>query len=243
LGQNVNNYGRRFSDKNHKKMDFSDLLDMVSQIDEVKRIRFTSPHPLHMDDKFLKVFAQNPKVCKSMHMPLQSGSSSVLEKMKRGYTKEWFLNRALKLRSMVPDASISTDIIVGFPGESDEDFEDTLDVMRQVRFEQIFSFKYSPRPLTKAVEFKEQVSPDIASNRLKRLQDLQEEILDKISKEKLNFEYEVYFEEKRSNGMLAGKSDNNALVQVSGCDEWLGSIKKVRITNPKRLSMYGEVIV
>jgi len=243
LGQNVNNYGRRFSDKSHKKMDFSDLLDEVSQIDEVERIRFTSPHPLHMDDKFLKVFAQNPKVCKSMHMPLQSGSSRVLEHMKRGYTKEWFLNRALKLRSMVPDASISTDIIVGFPGESDEDFEDTLDVMRQVRFEQIFSFKYSPRPLTKAAEFKEQVPPDVASNRLKKLQVLQEEILDEISKEKLNLEYKVYFEEKRNNKMLAGKSDNNALVQVEGKDEWLGTIQKVRITNPKRLSMYGEVVI
>ena len=242
LGQNVNNYGRRFSDKAHQKMDFSDLLDMVSEIDEVRRIRFTSPHPLHMDDKFLEVFAKNPKVCKSMHMPLQSGSTRLLEKMKRGYSKEWFLNRALKLRSMVPDASISTDIIVGFPGESDEDFEDTLDVMKKVKFEQIFSFKYSPRPLTKAAEFTNQVDPQVASQILQRLQDLQEKILDEISLTKKDKEYKVYFEEKRNNGLLAGKSDNNALVQVEGKDEWLGMIKTVRITNPKRLSMYGEVI-
>ncbi len=242
LGQNVNNYGRRFSDKAHQKMDFSDLLDMVSEIDEVSRIRFTSPHPLHMGDKFLEVFAKNPKVCKSMHMPLQSGSTRLLEKMKRGYSKEWFLNRALKLRSMVPDASISTDIIVGFPGESDEDFEDTLDVMKKVKFEQIFSFKYSPRPLTKAAEFTNQVDPQVASQRLQRLQDLQEKILDEISLTKKDKEYKVYFEEKRNNGLLAGKSDNNALVQVEGKDEWLGMIKTVRITNPKRLSMYGEVI-
>jgi len=241
LGQNVNNYGRRFSDSSHKKMDFSDLLDMVSEIDEVERIRFTSPHPLHMDDKFLEVFARNPKVCKSMHMPLQSGSTYILEQMKRGYSKEWFLNRALKLRSMVPEASISTDIIVGFPGERDEDFEDTLDVMRKVKFEQIFSFKYSPRPLTKAAEYTNQIEPEIASKRLQRLQNLQEEILDKISKTRQNQEYKVYFEEKRSNGLLAGKSDNNTLVQVEGRDEWLGEIKTVRITNPRRLSMYGEV--
>ncbi len=242
LGQNVNNYGRRFSDLKHKKMDFSDLLEMVSQIDEVERIRFTSPHPLHMDDKFLEVFAQNPKVCKSMHMPLQSGSTHILEQMKRGYSKEWFLNRALKLRSMVPNASISTDIIVGFPGESDEDFEDTLDVMEKVKFEQIFSFKYSPRPLTKAARFKNQVDPEVASKRLQRLQEKQEKILDEISKTKIDKEYEVYFEEIRNNGLLAGKSDNNALVQVEGKEEWLGNTMRVKITNPKRLSLYGEVV-
>ncbi|MFK5882546.1 MAG: tRNA (N6-isopentenyl adenosine(37)-C2)-methylthiotransferase MiaB [Sulfurospirillum sp.] len=242
LGQNVNNYGRRFSDSSYKKIDFSDLLEMISEIEEVRRIRFTSPHPLHMDDKFLNIFATNPKICNSMHMPLQSGSSRVLEMMKRGYTKEWFLNRALKLRDMVPEASISTDIIVGFPGESDEDFEDTLDVVRKVKFEQIFSFKYSPRPLTKAAEFTNQVDSQIASQRLQRLQDLQQDILDEISKKHLNKTSEVYFEEKRENGMLAGRSDNNALVQVEGKDEWLGTVKRVKITNPKRLSLYGEVV-
>ena len=223
-------------------MDFSDLLEEISEIDEVERIRFTSPHPLHMDDKFLKVFASNPKICKSMHMPLQSGSTRLLEQMKRGYSKEWFLNRALKLREMVPNASISTDIIVGFPGESDEDFEDTIDVVKQVEFEQIFSFKYSPRPLTKAAEFTNQVEPGIASNRLQILQNSQEEILDKISKKHLNKIYKVYFEEKRSNGLLAGRSDNNALVQIEGKDEWLGQILDVKITNPRRLALYGEAI-
>lgn len=242
LGQNVNNYGRRFSDSNHKKMDFSDLLEEISQIDEVKRIRFTSPHPLHMDDKFLKVFASNPKICQAMHMPLQSGSSRVLEQMKRGYSKEWFLNRALKLREMVPDASISTDIIVGFPGESDEDFADTIDVVNQVKFEQIFSFKYSPRPLTEAAKFSNQVEYTVASDRLQFLQNFQEKILDEVSKKHLNKIYKVYFEEKRSNGLLAGRSDNNALVQIEGKDEWLGQILDVKITNPRRLSLYGEVL-
>jgi len=243
LGQNVNNYGRRFSMSTHEKMDFSDLLNKVSEVDGVERIRFTSPHPLHMDDKFLETFVNNPKVCKSMHMPLQSGATKILEKMKRGYTKEWFLNRALKLRALCPDVSISTDIIVGFPGESDTDFEDTLDVMDQVKFEQIFSFKYSPRPLTKAAQFSDQVDSEMASKRLQILQKKQEKILDEISKTRLNKEYMVYFEELRNNGMLAGKSDNNALVQVQGKEEWLGNTMRIKITNPKRLSLYGEVVL
>ncbi|MGZ5209042.1 MAG: tRNA (N6-isopentenyl adenosine(37)-C2)-methylthiotransferase MiaB, partial [Sulfuricurvum sp.] len=121
LGQNVNNYGRRFSGK-HEKVNFTELLRRVSALEGLERIRFTSPHPLHMDDEFIEEFARNPKICKSMHMPLQSGSTNILKAMKRGYTKEWFLNRAAKLREMVPNVSISTDIIVAFPGESDEDF-------------------------------------------------------------------------------------------------------------------------
>jgi len=242
LGQNVNNYGRRFSSKPKQKVDFSDLLNMISDIEEVERIRFTSPHPLHMDDKFLHTFANNPKVCKSMHMPLQSGSTHILEEMKRGYTKEWFLNRALKLRELVPDVSISTDIIVAFPGESDEDFEHSMDVMEKVKFEQIFAFKYSARPLTKAAEFTNQVDKEVGSARLKRLQDRQNEILDEISASRRDVVYEVYFEELRNNGMVAGRSDNNALVQVEGDEELLGSIQKVKITNPKRLSLYGEIL-
>ncbi len=243
LGQNVNNYGRRFSNPKHKKMDFTDLLYEISLIDEVERIRFTSPHPLHMDDRFLKEFATNSKICKSMHMPLQSGSTRILERMKRGYTKEWFLDRASKLRDMVEDVSISTDIIVAFPGESDEDFEDTMDVIEKVRFEQIFSFKYSPRPLTKAAEFTNQVNSQLASKRLKRLQDRHNEILDEISQSKLNEEYLVYFEEKRENGLLAGRSDNNFLVQAEGDEELLGKILRVKITNPRRAALYGEIII
>jgi tRNA-2-methylthio-N6-dimethylallyladenosine synthase len=242
LGQNVNNYGRRFSSKRDEKIDFSDLLNLISEIDEVERIRFTSPHPLHMDDKFLETFASNPKVCKSMHMPLQSGSTHILEEMKRGYTKEWFLNRALKLRELVPDVSISTDIIVAFPGESDEDFEDSMDVIEKVRFEQIFAFKYSARPLTKAAEFTNQVDPDEASSRLNRLQTRQDEILDELSKTKKDKVYDVYFEELRNNGLVAGRSDNNSLVQVEGSEELLGKILKVKITNPRRLALYGEVV-
>ncbi len=240
LGQNVNNYGRKFSD-GRKGIDFSDLLNMVSEVEEVERIRFTSPHPLHMDDKFLEVFASNPKICKSMHMPLQSGSSRILKEMKRGYSKEWFLDRAAKLRALVPDVHISTDVIVAFPGETEEDFEETMDVVEQVRFEQMFSFKYSPRPLTKAVEM-EQVDPEVASRRLKRLQDRQTEILDEISAAQMGKVFDVYFEELRSGGAVAGRSDNNFMVQVQGSEELLGKTVPVKITNPKRMVLYGEVL-
>lgn len=241
LGQNVNNYGRRFSG-DHEKVNFTELLRRVSTVEGIERIRFTSPHPLHMDDEFIEEFARNPKICKSMHMPLQSGSSEILKAMKRGYSKEWFLNRAAKLRAMVPDVSISTDIIVAFPGESEEDFADTLDVMRQVRFEQIFSFKYSPRPLTEAEKMTNTVDSEIGSERLSRLQAYQDTILDEITAGYLGREFDVYFEELRSDGYVAGRTDNNIVIKVKGSEEWLGKIARVRITEVSRLVQYGEIV-
>ncbi len=241
LGQNVNNYGRRFS-KAHEPMDFADLLVKLSEIQGLERIRFTSPHPLHMDDKFLEVFAGVNKICKAIHMPLQSGSDNVLKMMKRGYTRQWYLNRALKLRQLCPQVSISTDIIVAFPNESEQDFEQTLEVMKEVRFEQIFSFKYSPRPLTKAALMKGQISPSIASRRLSVLQDLHHQILDEIVNSQKQKEFEVLFEELREEKSVAGRSDNNFLVQVQGSKDLLGKVQRVKITNPKRMVLYGEVV-
>lgn len=241
LGQNVNNYGRRFGSE-HEKINFTELLRRISKIEGLKRIRFTSPHPFHMDDEFLEEFANNPKICKSMHMPLQSGSSKVLKDMKRGYTKEWFLNRVEKLRSMVPDVSISTDIIVAFPGESDEDFEDTLDVMRRVEFDQVFSFKYSPRPLTEAAEFTNVVDEELGSERLYSLQRLYDETLDKNMAKQLGNIHEVYFEELRADGFVAGRSSNNFLIKVKGSEELLGTFADVKITECARLSLVGEIL-
>jgi tRNA-2-methylthio-N6-dimethylallyladenosine synthase len=240
LGQNVNNYGRRFSADNDK-MNFTELLRRVSAVDGVERIRFTSPHPLHMDDEFIEEFARNPKICKSMHMPLQSGSSTILKAMKRGYTKEWFLNRVAKLREMVPNVSISTDIIVAFPGESDEDFEDTMDVLNKVRFEQLFSFKYSPRPLTEA-EKMDEIDSEIGSQRLSRLQARHDEMLDEMKSVNLGKVVDVYFEELRSDGYVAGRSDNNLSIKVKGSEEWLGKIAPVKITEVSRTIAYGEII-
>lgn len=241
LGQNVNNYGRRFSHE-QEKVNFTELLRRVSAVEGVERIRFTSPHPLHMDDEFIEEFARNPKICKSMHMPLQSGSNDMLKAMKRGYTKEWFLNRAQKLRELVPDVSISTDIIVAFPGESDADFEDTLEVMRAVRFEQVFSFKYSPRPLTEAEGFTNVIDSELGSHRLSTLQSYQDTILDSISSGLKDKEIEVYFEELRSDGYVAGRSDNNVMVKVKGSEELLGRIERVKITEVSRTVQYGEIL-
>lgn len=240
LGQNVNNYGKHFS-KAHEKMDFADLLTRLSEIPNLKRIRFTSPHPLHIDDKFLEVFTHNEKICKALHLPLQSGSNAVLKAMKRGYTREWYLEKALKVRKMCENASISTDIIVAFPNESEKDFEDTLEVMNEVRFEQIFSFKYSPRPLTKAALMSGQIEPELATKRLSKLQGRQNEILDEIVACQRLKEFEVLFEEQRENG-VAGRSDNNFLVQTQGGAELLGQMKRVKITNPRRMVLYGEVL-
>lgn len=240
LGQNVNNYGKHFS-KAHEKMDFADLLTRLSEIPNLKRIRFTSPHPLHIDDKILEVFTHNEKICKALHLPLQSGSNAVLKAMKRGYTREWYLEKALKVRKMCENASISTDIIVAFPNESEKDFEDTLEVMNEVRFEQIFSFKYSPRPLTKAALMSGQIEPELATRRLSKLQGRQNEILDEIVARQRLKEFEVLFEEQRENG-VAGRSDNNFLVQTQGGAELLGQMKRVKITNPRRMVLYGEVL-
>lgn len=241
LGQNVNNYGRRFSG-DQEKINFIQLLRLVSEIDGLERIRFTSPHPLHMDDEFIEEFAKNPKICKSMHVPLQSGSSEILKEMKRGYSQEWFLNRVAKLREMAPDVSISTDIIVGFPGESDADFEETMKVAEEVGFEQMFSFKYSPRPLTEAAEYDNVVDGEVASERLHRLQAFQDTVVDKVMQQQVGKVYDVYFEELRSEGYVAGRSSNNFLVKVKGSEELLGQIRRVKITSSARMSLTGELL-
>jgi len=240
LGQNVNNFGRRFSGE-HEKINFTELLRRLSKIDGLERIRFTSPHPFHMDDEFIEEFAHNPKICKSMHMPLQSGSTKVLKDMKRGYSKEWFLNRVEKLRSSCPEATISTDIIVAFPGESDEDFADTIDVMKKVKFDQIFSFKYSPRPETEAQHLT-MVDADEASARLTELQELHTKLLDEKNETHLGKVYNVYFEELVSNGYVSGRSDNNIIIKVKGSDELLGQFRDVKITSIGRTILTGELV-
>jgi len=237
LGQNVNNYG-----KNLKEINFTKLLRLVSEVEGVERIRFTSPHPLHMDDEFINEFAKNDKICKSIHIPLQSGSTKILRAMKRGYTKEWFLNRCEKIKSLVPEVRISTDIIVGFPGESEEDFKETIDVVEKVKFDQIFNFIYSPRPLTPAANYNNQVDKEIANKRLQELIELhkihQKELMDKNIGKIL----EVYFEELKPNGEIFGYSDNYIQVFVKGSEELLGSIKKVKIKEAYRTKLIGKLV-
>jgi len=168
LGQNVNSF-------HHEGRRFHELLDEVSKIDGIERIRYTSPHPQDFDDELIAIHASNPKVCNHIHFPLQAGSDTVLERMNRTYTKQHFLDLAKKMKDKIPGLSLSTDMIVGFPGETEEDFLETLDVMEQVKFDTAFTFKYSSRPGTKASEFEDTVPEKDKQERLQRMISLQRE--------------------------------------------------------------------
>lgn len=245
LGQNVNNYGARFSSE-HKPINFSGLLAELAEIDGIERIRFTSPHPLHMDDEFLHEFARNPKVCKSIHMPLQSGSSKILKAMRRGYSKEWFLDRVQRLKSLVPEVTISTDIIVGFVGESEEDFAHTLDVLEQVRFDTLYSFIYSPRPHTLAYSLdpSSHIPKHIAQARLSTLQERHREILREKAQAEIGREYIVLVEntlQDEQGCFSEGRSDNNKLIHIENAALDLGEFVRVRITRNEGGSLFGEL--
>jgi tRNA-2-methylthio-N6-dimethylallyladenosine synthase len=242
LGQNVNNYGKSFGNKN-LKYTFVQLLRDVSEIKKLKRIRFTSPHPLHIDDEFIDEFATNDKICKSIHIPLQSGSSKVLKDMKRGYSKEWFLKICQKIKAKVPEVRISTDIIVGFPGENDKDFEDTIDVINQVQFDQIFNFKYSPRPNTEALEMKKDFIDDkIASKRLTQVIELHKLHQTKKMNQNIGKVFEVFFEDLKPNGQIMGYSSNALEIFVNGSEELLGKFKNVKIISSSRTSLQGKIV-
>ena len=247
LGQNVNNYGVRFSGE-HPKINFSGLLHELGKIEGLERIRFTSPHPLHMDDEFLEEFARNPKVCKSIHIPLQSGSSKVLKAMRRGYTKEWYLDRINRLKSLVPDVGISTDIIVGFPTESDEDFEDTMDVLERVRFDTLYSFIYSPRPHTESASWSDELMVDakVAQERLARLQARHREILSEDAKKEIGKIHYVLIENTKEafDGMHSfseGRSDNGRLIKILDSLHPIGEILKVEVIECDGGSLFGRV--
>ena len=162
--------------------------------------------------------------------------------MKRGYTKEWFLNRCRKVQELCPKATISTDIIVGFPDESEDDFADTLDVVEQVRFQQIFSFKYSPRPHTLATTFSNQIPNEIASRRLMQLQRRQSEIVNEIMKAQMGKIHTVYFDELKAGGKVSGRSDDGKLFLIDGSEELLGEIKNVKVTETSRGALGGTII-
>lgn len=246
LGQNVNNYGVRFTSP-HPEINFTQLLNQMAKIDGLERIRFTSPHPLHMNDEFLEEFASNPKVCKSIHIPLQSGSSKVLKAMRRGYTKEWYLNRIEKLKSLVPNVGISTDIIVGFPTEEDSDFQDTLDVLEQVRFDTLYSFVYSPRPHTESATWSKdlEVPQNIASQRLAILQNRHKEILKEDSQKELGKEHIILIEnhkQSQNEVFSEGRSDNGRLVRIENEFLSLGSMVRVKIIATNGGSLIGQSV-
>ncbi len=238
LGQNVNNYGARFS-FTHKKVNFTDLLKEISKIPLLKRIKFVSPHPLHMDDEFIEEFANNKKISKYIHMPLQSGSNKVLKDMKRGYTREWFKNRVAKIKSLVPNVGIGTDIIVAFPTENEVDFDDTLEMVRDIEFDTLYSFIYSPRQSTSAFNLHE-IDRNIASNRLERLQNLHKQILEKKAKCEIGKIHQVMIE-NLANDMIEGRSDNGRMIKMKyHTNINVGEMYDVKITNNENGALFGE---
>lgn len=245
LGQNVNNYGRRFS-ISHKKVDFTMLLQEISKIDGIKRIKFVSPHPLHCDDEFIAEFAQNPKIAKYIHLPLQSGSSKILRDMRRGYSKEWFLNRVERFKQLAPNVGIGTDIIVAFPTESEDDFKETLEVVERVEFDTMYSFIYSPRENTSAFNMQE-IPKEIAQKRLETLQNLHKKILQNKAKKEIGKIHNIMIENISKGDFtqyeeFEGRSDNGKLVRIKSESLLkIGEIYKVKITQSKNGSLFGEI--
>ena len=239
LGQNVNNYGARFSTP-HEKINFTRLLQEISKIDGIMRIKFVSPHPLHMDDEFIEEFASNKKISKYIHMPMQSGSNTILKHMKRGYTREWFLNRVNKIKSLCPEVGIGTDIIVAFPSESEEDFYGTLDMVKNIEFDTIYSFVYSPRKDTPAFHMKE-IDSNIAAMRLEILQNLHKQILNKKAKNEINKIHKVMIEHINDKGS-EGRSDNGRLIKIDEKNLIVGDFYDVMITKNENGSLFGKII-
>ena len=240
LGQNVNSYGRGLEDN----IDFPDLLNMVSEVKGIERIRFTTSHPKDLSDKLIATMAQNPQVCEHIHVAMQSGSNRILKLMNRGYTREHYLERALALRERIPEVAISTDIIVGFPGEREEDFAETLDMVEKVRFDSAFTFMYSPRSGTKAAAMDEQLPVEIKRSRLHQLTQLQYGIALEINRSLEGKFEEVLVEgpSKTDPSKLTSRSRTNRIIIFSGPDDIAGRTIRVKITEARTFSLFGEIV-
>ena len=235
LGQTVNSY----HDGAH---DFADLLRATDAVDDLKRIRFTSPHPSDMSDRVIAAIAECAKVCPQVHLPLQSGSDRVLEAMDRTYTLERYLGIVARLRAAIPDLALSTDIIVGFTGETENDFERTLQVMREVRFDSAFLFKYSARPDTKAWRWEETVEEAVKSDRLERLIALQQGISGELNDRWLGRTAEILVEgpARRNPEQLFGKSAQFKSVVFPADGTPAGTLRRLRIVGATPITLFGE---
>ena len=219
LGQNVNTYGRDLAIDGRRRPIFADLLRRVGEIDGIRRIRFTSPHPADFREDVALAMAETPAVCEQLHLPLQSGSSRVLARMHRGYNVERFMSRLEIARSIVPDLTVSTDIIVGFPGETEDDFQGTLDVVGEARFDQAFMFLFSPRPGTEAaLAVDDFVDPAVAQDRFDRLLELQSRISVESNREQLGRHFEVLAEgpSKKDPSVATTRTRGGRVVHVPG---------------------------
>jgi len=237
LGQTVNSY----KDPDMPSYRFPELLRDVAAVSGLRRIRFTSPHPRNFTAETIQVIAENVTICNQVHLPFQSGSSRILKRMRRQHDREWYLSLVEKFRNCGRYIALSTDVIVGFPGESDEDFEDTISLVEQVRFEQMFSFKYSIRPRTEAAAWEDDVPENLKSQRLWRLQSLQSRIQKQLHQTHyLGRDFEVLVEGTAKDGLRRyGRTTTNKIVNFPG-DEQPGKFIAVRITGFGGNSLLGE---
>jgi tRNA-2-methylthio-N6-dimethylallyladenosine synthase len=240
LGQNVNSYAKDLD----QSYDFADLLLELDQVKGLKRIRYMTSHPRDFDEKTIKTIANTEKVCEHFHLPIQSGSDDVLQQMNRGYTKKEYLNLIDLIHKHIPNNSISTDIIVGFPGETDQDFEDTIDLVKKVKFDMAFTFKYSKRTGTPAAKKDNQVPKEVKDKRLQRLMDVQNKIsLNQNAKfEGKIMEVLIEGESKNNPETYMGRSRTNKLVIVPKEEGLIGKVVKVKIDNAQSWTLYGEVV-
>lgn len=240
LGQNVNSYGNDVPDEN---VNFANLLREVAKIDGKFRIRFMTSHPKDLTEEVVKAIRDNDKICNNIHLPIQAGSNSVLKNMNRRYTREHYLGLIEMIRRYLPDCGITTDIMVGFPYETEEDFLDTMDIVEKVRFSTAFTFIYSVRKGTKAAEMP-QIPYEIKQNRIKRLIARQNEITEEISKDYVGNVYEILVEgmQEKKNGYVVGRTESGRLVSAKGDESMIGEFKNVKITAVKNAQLLGEIL-
>ena len=244
LGQNVNSYGNDFSDDNPDKISFAKLLEMVCEVEGIERVRFMTPHPKDFSDELLDVIARNPKIARHIHLPLQAGNSEILRRMNRKYTKESYLELALKIRDKLPDVAITTDIIVGFPGETKEAVLDTIDVIRQVKFDNAFTFIYSKRPGTPAASFEDQVPEEVVKENF----DMLLKVVQETAKEqtaKLQGRTETVLVEgvnEHDKSLLTGRMSNNTLVHFPGGKELIGEFVSVSLDECHGFYYLGKLV-
>jgi len=238
LGQNVNSYMDR-----EEKINFPDLLKRISEIDGLLRIRFTSSHPKDLSDELINLLAKEEKLCKHIHLPVQSGSTRILQKMNRKYTREEYLTLIKKLRDACPEIAITTDIIVGFPGETDEDFEQTMTLLETVRFDGTFSFKFSPREITPSARMPEQISDEVKTKRIVQLQEFQKQICLEKNKTFIGTTQEVLVEGESADGkgQLMGRTTTNRVVNFYANNNEKGNLIKITITEATPNSLIGEI--
>jgi len=237
LGQNVNSYTR-------PEGNFVSLIERVAMVKGIKRIRYTSPHPKDINEDLLKIMLKYDNICNYIHLPLQAGSNRILKLMNRNYTKEQFLDLVSLIRSYMPDCSISTDIIVGFPGESNIDFSETLEMVNTIKFDFAYMFKYSSRPGTKAAEYTNQINASIKQKRLAQLIEVQNSIRLHVNQQKIGSIQKVLIEKesKKSNMFWSGRTEGNIWTIIKKNNETIGDIVDVVISDAQGVTLFGENI-